>query len=292
VTYDTALEEASQLNDRGRELADRDDLEGAAELYRKAIDLVPGYEPAWFNLGLVHKIRGEWAPAMECNRRAAELGGEEGDPSWWNLGIAATALHDWAVARAAWRAFGIDISGDEGEIRQDYGPAPVRLRGEAGEVVWCLRIDPARAVVRNVPLPGSGHRFGDIVLHDGVPNGERVLGGEVFGVFDELERWQPSEVPTLRVEVVVTADLDGEALTELFDEAGYAAQDWTTTVVAVCRACSEGRVHNEHDVPARPPGPERVFGIGAPPEEASRLLQLWEAGDRARRRHGQPVLVG
>ncbi len=289
---ETALEAASDLNERGRELADHDDLDGAAKCYREAIDRLPSYEPAWFNLGLVHKFRGEWARAMECNRRAAELGGEDGDPAWWNLGIAATALRDWEAARTAWRAFGIDVAGDEGEIREDYGPAPVRLRGEAGEVVWCLRIDPARAVVRNVPLPGSGHRFGDIVLHDGAPNGERVLGGEVFGVFDELERWQASDVPTLQVEVLVTGDLDSEALSELFDEAGYAAQDWSTTVVPVCRACSEGRVHGKHEATPTSSPAERTFGIGAPPDEAVRLLRLWEAADRTRRRHGEPVLVG
>jgi hypothetical protein len=293
-TDETALDEAAELNDRGRELADEDDLDGAAGYYRKAIDRLPTYEPAWFNLGLVHKFRCEWAPALECNRKAAELGGEEGDPAWWNLGIAATALRDWDTARAAWRAFGIEVEGDDGEIREDYGPAPIRLRGESGEVVWCLRIDPARAVVRNVPLPGSGHRFGDIVLHDGAPNGERVLGEEVFGVFDELERWQASDVPTLRVDVVVTGDLDGEALSELFDEAGYAAQDWSTTVVPLCRACSEGQVHaaHEHEAASRAATAERIFGIGAPPEEAVRLLRLWEAGDPSRRRHGDPVLVG
>jgi hypothetical protein len=294
VTDDTALvAEASQLNERGRELQDEGDLENAAAYYQAAIECLPTFEPAWFNLGLVHKTRRDWRASLECNRRAAALGGgAQEDPAWWNMGIAATALRDWDAAREAWRSFGLDLPDGEGEIREDYGPAPVRLvtSGE-GEVVWCRRIDPARAVIRNVPLAGSGHRFGDIVLHDGAPNGERLLGDETYSVFDELERWQISEIPTFEVEVVVGGDEDAEALSELFDESGFAAQDWSSTVVPLCKACSEGLPHTEHG-PTRVPGPERTFGIAAPEADVARLLGVWESSDRSRRRHGEPVQVG
>jgi hypothetical protein len=286
------LAEANALNERGRQLADLGDLENAAAYYQRAIECLPSYEPAWFNLGLIHKVRHEWALSLECNRQAAELGGNQPeDPAWWNMGIAATALHDWKTAREAWRSFGFEIPAGDGEIREDYGPAPVRLVTDDGEeVVWCRRIDPARAVIRNVPLAGSGHRFGDIVLHDGAPNGERVLGGVVYGVFDELERWLPSEIPTFEVEIVVAGDEDAAALSELFDECGWAAQDWSRTLVPLCEACSEGRVHAEHE-PSGEPGPERVFGIAALPDEVPRLLGVWEAANRSGRRHGEPVRV-
>lgn len=296
MTDDRAiLDEAAALDQRGRQLADEGDLDNAAAFYQRSIECLATYEPAWFNLGLVHKVRRQWRASLECNLRAAELGaGEEGDPAWWNAGIAATALHDWDTARRAWRAFGIAIGEGEGEILEDFGPAPVRLvtGGAEEEVVWCRRIDPTRAVIRNVPLGRSGHRFGDIVLHDGAPNGERVFAGEVYGVFDELERWRASEIPTLEVEVVVAGEEDAAALSELFDEAGFAAQDWSRTLVAICRACSEGRVHATHEGGQDAPGPSRTFGLAAPPEEAVRLLGVWESSARSRRRHGEPTLVG
>jgi hypothetical protein len=112
-------------------------------------------------------------------------------------------------------------------------------------LVWGRRIDPARVVVLNVPTPPSGHRWGDIVLHDGVPDGERRIGDQVCGMSDELERWRPSEVPTLEVQVSVGDPADGEALAEIFDAAGLAAQDWSRTVRRLCRRCSERQPH-EH----------------------------------------------
>jgi tetratricopeptide (TPR) repeat protein len=296
VTDPAILEEAIALNERGRVLADQGDLENAAAYYQRSIACLPTHEPAWFNLGLVHKARREWAAALDCYRHAVELGdGEKEDPAWWNLGIAATGLRRWGVAREAWRGFGLEMAAGDSEIREDYGPAPVRLNagtpGTAEEVVWCRRIDPARAVIRNVPLAASGHRFGDIVLHDGAPNGERVLGGNVYGVFDELERWQPSAIPTFEVEVVIAGEEDAHALSELFDETGFAAQDWSKTVVPLCRACSEGRVHAEHEPAPAPQGPERIFGLAAPEHEVRRLLGMWESAERSRRRHGKPVSV-
>src|SRR6266446_1566999 len=121
------------------------------------LSLTPGEIPV-----LVHKRRRHWTDAMDCNQRAASLGGEQGDAAWWNLGIAATALRRWDVARTAWQRFGIAVPDREGEIVMDFGPAPVRLDPQGdGEVAWGQRIDPARLVVKNVPLPQSGHRFGD-----------------------------------------------------------------------------------------------------------------------------------
>jgi tetratricopeptide (TPR) repeat protein len=282
---------AIELNDRGRACADAGDLDAALSWYRQAVDAAPDYEPAWFNMGLVHKRRREWEQALDCNQRAAELGGgEEGEPAWWNLGIAATALRRWQIARQAWHRFGIAIPDGDGELSLDFGPAPVRLDPDGkAEVVWGQRIDPARVVVVNVPTPPSGHRWGDIVLHDGAPNGERSLGGRVYGVFDELERWQPSPIPTLQVQITIGEDADAEALSEAFEVAGFAAQDWTTTVRTLCRRCSEGQPH-EHAPDAA--SPERRFGIAAPPDQAATLLSGWAAARPDVRGHGKPVVVG
>lgn len=131
------------------------------------------------------------------------------------------------------------------------GPAPVRLNPQDhGEVVWGLRIDPARVVIKNVPLPESGHRWGDIVLHDGAPSGHRTFADRTYSVFDELERWLPSLIPTLEVQVTVASETDCQALTDGFDQAGFAVQDWTTSVRMICKQCSQGHPPATHDHPA------------------------------------------
>lgn len=96
-----AWHEANDVNERGRTCADAGDWDDALALYRQAVGVAPGFEPAWFNMGLTHKWRREWADALACNQRAASIGGSEGGPAWWNLGIAATALRRWDVARNA-----------------------------------------------------------------------------------------------------------------------------------------------------------------------------------------------
>ena len=289
----TDWRDADRLNEQGRVRADAADWDAALSLYRQAVDRVPAYEPAWFNMALVHKQRRQWVQALDCNERAAALGGAEGDPAWWNLGIAATALRRWDAARRAWRRFGIEIPDGAGELQLDFGPAPVRLDPDGrGEVVWGRRVDPARIVVMNVPTPESGHRWGDVVLHDGAPNGERTAGGHVYGVFDELERWQPSAIPTLEVQVTLAGETDAQALADLFGQAGYAAQDWTTSVRVLCRQCSEGYPPQDHEHPAPSFAPERRFGLAAPPDAAARLLSEWAATQPDTRRHGDPAVVG
>jgi hypothetical protein len=285
--------EADRLNEQGRTCADAGDWDAALSLYRQAVDRAPAFEPAWFNLGLIHKRRRQWDQAMDCNERAAALGGGEGDPAWWNLGIAATALRRWDAARDAWRRFGIQVPDGTGELQMDLGPSPVRLDPDGrGEVVWGRRVDPARVVVMNVPTPQSGHRWADVVLHDGAPNGERSAWGRVYGVFDELERWQPSEIPTLEVHVTLESETDVQALTELFDQAGCAAQDWTGSIRQICRQCSEGRPSEHHGHPEPEIAAERRFGLAAPLDLATRLLDDWAAVQPSTRRHGDLAVVG
>ena len=70
--------EADRLNEQGRVRADAGDWDAALSLYRQAVSGVPAFEPAWFNMALVYKRRRQWAEAMDCNERAAALGGAEG----------------------------------------------------------------------------------------------------------------------------------------------------------------------------------------------------------------------
>jgi tetratricopeptide (TPR) repeat protein len=282
--------------------------EDAGALLTQAADLEPWLSESWYNLALLHKYRHDWEQARQAGLRAvALLDRGTGAPDWWNLGIAATALQDWPLARRAWQAYGLRLpesaaagSGDE-PLSMPLGSAAVRLSPEGeSEVVWGRRLDPARLEVLSIPLPSSGRRWGEVVLHDGVPNGERVAGrGEVYPVFDEIELWAPSPVPTYLVLLEAATRDDRDALERLAAEAGYAAEDWSSSVRLLCRTCSESRMpaddgrfdhHDPHDhAPPGRPGrlshrsaggpwvPERECGIAAPAELVRGLLDGWVA---------------
>lgn len=272
-----AYAKALELTRKGAEVlhGDRDEAE---RCYLAAVELAPDLEPAWFDLGLVYKWSHRWERAFDCNLRAAELTGEvAGGPAWWNLGTAATALRRWDVARRAWRAYGVELPVDEGEIHADFGYGAVRVNPDGdAEVLWGRRVDPARIRITSVPFPQSGHRWGDIVLHDGAPNGEREVAGRLYPVFDELERWQPSPVPTVTAAVSAEDVADYNLLIAAVDGNGYAAEDWTQNVRLLCRRCSQGTVHSEHSEAALHEGREHFIGMAGSPEHIYSLVQQWE----------------
>ncbi|SFD34576.1 Tetratricopeptide repeat-containing protein [Streptomyces aidingensis] len=304
-----ATRRAFSLIDAGR-------YEDAGALLTRAADLEPWLSDSWFNLALLHKFRHDWEQARAAGLRAVALVEREaGAPEWWNLGIAATALHDWPLARRAWRAFGLEVPGAGDPAAAVTAPSGMELGGAAvrlspsgeSEVVWGARLDPARIEITNIPLPSSGRRWGEVVLHDGVPNGERTVtrdgsGGRttVYPVFDELELWAPSSVPTWVVLLEAARPSDRDALEKLAADAGYAAEDWTSSVRLLCRSCSESRMastqgeegpppHDPHDhsAPGRsgPQGPggtplwspERECGLAAPASLVQGLLDSWVA---------------
>jgi tetratricopeptide (TPR) repeat protein len=271
------------LNERGRKADARGDHNAAEALYRQAIDADASYGAAWFNLGLVYKFQRRWTECFDANRRAAAIDGGRDEPAWWNLGIAATAIRDWATAREAWKEYGITLPDGTGVIDAKMGLTPVRLNPDKeGEVVWATRLDPARARIESVPLPASQHHWGDIVLHDGAPNGEREWHGRSYSVFDELERWEPSPIPTLVLQTSCLSRLDSLELEEDFAKTGFAAEDWTQGIRMLCKACSEGRPHDEHQPGSVPWSPERQIGVGAPMMEAEKVIREWARRDPSR----------
>ena len=274
-------------------------LTAAEVLLRELLALAPNWASGWFDLGLIAKLRRDWAGSRDANERALALGpGKPGDPAAWNLGIAATALGDWPTARRAWAAYGVELPPGDGPIRAELGPVPIRLNPEpritgqrpllidgverSPEVVWAQRISPAHAVITSIPLPGSGHRYGDVVLHDGEPAGSRELDGRTVPVFEELERLTLALHPTTAVTVTTPAATDAAALLTLLTDSGLAATDWTTSVRRLCRACSEGAPDGPHDHPAGEWVTERSIGIAGQPERAVTLLERWAADGAGR----------
>src|ERR1700687_378275 len=272
---------AARLNQAATDCEEEGRLAEAVALYEAASRAAPEWGVPWYNRGLLYKRQRSWDKSLRYNRKAVQLSPGEGDPAWWNLGIAATALGDWPTARAAWKAFGLEISEGEGPIEEDYGLVPIRIRpDDLGETIWSRRIDPARAILENVPFPDSGHRWRDLVLHDGAPNGHRMLHGEEVPVFDGLDLLAPSPFSTFVAAVSAVSPETAEALIGLLDQLpDVLAEDWTGNVRFLCRACSEGRPHDHHDhavAGTKAWNPERRIGIAARTADAVQaVLAEW-----------------
>jgi tetratricopeptide (TPR) repeat protein len=275
---------ADQANERGRALADAGKFEEAVKQYRDAAKLAPGWAVPHYNIALEHKRLGNWRKSYEAGLRACELTPAGSEACWWNLGIAATALQDWATARHAWRSFGIKVPEGDGPLEMNLGSVPIRIANDsATEVVWCQRIDPARARILSIPLIESGHRYGDLVLHDGAPNGHRKLGERQVPVFDELALLESSSFQTHEVLVVCPAPSDITDLERLVANAGGAFEDWTQSLSVLCKQCSEGTPHEHHDNQGDSWKVERQCAFALLPDvNLQSLLQGWVDGGDGR----------
>ena len=175
---------------------------------------------------------------------------------WWNLGIAATALGDWQEARRAWQACGMTPPEGDGPPNFGWGMTPVRLDPAGdGEVVWARRLDPARSQIESIPLPTSPFGWHDIVLVDGAPEGQRVVAGRAYPVFNVLARIASASVRKFIIELATVDDEAIHALATCATERGGSAENWGTATNILCDECSRGVVHHhaEHDgTPAHP----------------------------------------
>ncbi len=249
-----------------REWQAAEDPDKANVFAQELVALAPGSYHAWFEAGLLSKALRRWQESAERNQQAmglfdpSDAASFDGDnPAAWNLGIAATALGDWTSARRAWTAYGIEgFDGAEGPIDANLGMVPIRINPDraslthqvlfsAGEteVVWCWRRSPAHAVIASVPLPESGHRFRDVLLHDGEPKGTRRNGDHEVPVFDELDRLHESGFPTCQAILgnVQTGDLD--RLADALGPLGLGVDEWSGIQV-LCSECSHGSPGDAH----------------------------------------------
>ena len=267
---------AERLVEEGNAKRDAGDVAAAEAAYRAALGLAPDWSVPHYNVGLVCKYAGRWKESFDFNRRATTLAPDD-KGAWWNLGIAATALGRWKDARRAWAQCGIADPG--GPDPPEYGRrrAALRLDPEGrGEVVWGVRLDPARAVIENIPLPSSAFRFGDVVLNDGAGQGERIVDGRTFPVFDVLQRLTPSPMRTFIVELASVDDAAVEALRTLAERVGGSAEHWGTSTRILCRDCSYGVPHEHTDEKGAPAHPH--CGLAAPDDASARaVIDEWLA---------------
>jgi hypothetical protein len=254
-----------------------EDWARAADLLEEAAQADPdGPDGAalWFDAALAHKFRRDWPRAYELGKKATARArrGQE-DPAFWNLGIAATIMRDWTTARDAWDGYGVTLPDGDGEIVEDFGMTAVRIGTPNGqEVLWAQRLCPARARVLSVPFDPA-RRYGEVIVHDGAPNGERVVDGRRYPVFDELVCFEESDLATLSVTVTAAEPDDVDALLSAFQDRDLGAEVLGSGVM-LCKCCSEGSQTAQRS--AADNGSQTVL-LAAPADEASGLLDAWRA---------------
>lgn len=183
----------------------------------------------WFNLGLLHKVRGSFDEGLQANERALSLLGPQ-RPVLWNTAICATALGQGQRAVQAYAGLGIGARvADSGmpvlerlppvQVRVASvgpghgGPSAVPDRSVTLELLWASPLSPCHGVVQSASYRRADVDCGDLVLWDAAPAdvGERdgqpvprfpILsllrrGDELRLRFIALER-QPGAIEALR----------------------------------------------------------------------------------------------
>lgn len=285
------------LHDAAYAASDTADLPKAVTLFSELIATVPDNASYHYMRGLAHKYLRNWAESLADNQRSIELHDELDEASVWNAAIAATALQRWDEARRLWSLVGMDMH-DGGRVDRRLGIAVVRLNPwHSGETLWATRLDPVRARIDNVPYAESGHRYGDIVLHDGASTGSRDdEQGRQVHVFNELQLLERSELRTFVAFVSAPTQADRNALDE-FDDALELIEDWTESVRHLCLRCSYGAVHNHERRAEGEWNPDRNLGIAARDRaDVASALDAWARAGNGRaveaiesREHEQPA---
>jgi hypothetical protein len=270
---------AEDLIDEASALLDAGDDDGALKKYFAALEIDLTDSRVHYNIGLIYKYRNAWKESFKYNKRAVELAPDD-EAANWNFAIAATALRDWKTARAVWQGLGMPIAPGDTPIDENFGGTPVRLNPDGdAEVVWARRICPVRTRIESIPFTGSGVAYGDIVLNDGAPVGRRRdANGKEKPVFNMLELFEMGPYSTYVVEAIVQDEAGVSRLEELCDSRELPIEDWASSVTPMCKACSEGRPHEQHDH-AGPPKPwerERLIAIAARDgNEVEAVLKDW-----------------
>lgn len=268
MNLETLLDQAIEASAQG-------DKDLAIDIYGKILSEKEDWATVHYNLGLIYKYRNEWDKSYSHNKRAVDLDPEM-EAAKWNLGIAATMLKDWKLARQCWNSFGMKYEIIDEDTAGDIGETSIRISpAENAETVWGIRICPARAIIKNIPLPESEHRFKDVVLNDGAPNGYRISEGKEFAVLDEIQHLSCSDYQTYSIKCKTISNEQYEDLQQRCWKADIAIENWTTQIQMLCKQCSEGKPHETHDHDLKSPDGENKIALAATSQE--KLVSVLEA---------------
>jgi tetratricopeptide (TPR) repeat protein len=289
MTADRRSQDSDILHERAYAAFDAGDLIDARARFELLLAVKPDAPDYHYMQGLVCKYLQDWPISLHHNLQSLALRTEPDEASRWNAAIAATAIGDWAEARRQWADCGIELPDGDGAINSNFGVASIRLNAwDAGETLFGRRIDPVRARLINVPLPDSGYRYGDIVLHDGAATGQRRFHQSMVPVFNAMQRVEASEFQTFAIFATCPRHEDLDALVEARMPGIAFIEDWTESITHYCLRCSYGTPHRhlEEDANADDDAwrPERNLGIAAQSRHSvMKLLEHWKSKAIGRR---------
>ena len=286
---DRSSSDIDTLHERAYAAYDGGDLVEARAHFDALLAVAPNAPDYHYMQGLVCKYLRDWPTSLHHNLRSIALRAETDEASRWNAAIAATAIGDWAEARRQWADCGIDLPDTDGPIDASFGVASIRLNAwGGGETLFGQRIDPVRARLINVPLPDSGYRYGDVVLHDGAATGQRRFHQSIVPVFNAMQRMQASEFHTFAVFATCPRREDLDALVDARVPGIAFIEDWTDSITHYCLRCSYGTPHRHRDEDANAGAddwqPQRNLGVAAQSRHSVvKLLEAWKSKNAGRR---------
>lgn len=163
-------------------------------------------------------------------------------------------------------------------------PDLVLIGFEDGDVVWAERVEPDRAVLRSIPSPKAGLHWLDEIVVVPEPVTEVELSGVSYPVFASHGRVEGSGIPTIIAKVACSDHADSARLTELIQERGWRAEDWTEEARIVCASCIDGISDPRHRHETRGRLQARTIAVAGRPPEVETVLRRWEAERPGRRR--------
>ena len=171
----------------------------------------------------------------------------------------------------------MEVPSGEGPPEFGWGHTPIPLDPNSNaEVVWARRLDPARAQIVSVPLPSSPFHWGDIVFTDGAEEGQRMVEGRVYSVFNALQLLVPSGFRTFVIQLATTQPNTLAALEACATNHGGAAEDWGTLTSILCAECSRGLPHEHAPSTSAPAHPHWGFAA-RDHEHANEIISQWLA---------------
>jgi len=211
------------------------------QLYQQLAQIKDLTDEDYFNIGLFYKKSKNWEKSIEYNLKSIELNPDNAGANW-NLGIAYTAISDFANASKFWKYFKVETNPISEFAIKSMGLIPIRLLN--GEVVWCDRIDPARAKIKTIPLLDSNHNFEDLLLIDWAPDGYRRVKRVDIPVFNEIDRLEVSKFKTISIKIFEKKD---SIINEIKKIKDYNFEIWSDSINFICEDCSKGRLESKFD---------------------------------------------
>jgi len=226
--------------------------EEATPLAEHVAQAQPGDSSARFHLGVCAKLSGRWELARQSFAEVKRL--HPKDPATlWNVGLVAVAERRWPEAREAWGALGFGLPEGEGDYATPGELSPIRLSCRAraageeslsaraqtamstaprvsSEVLWGVRLCPARVQLTAIPYHHPSYRCGDVLLIDGVKAGEVEHQGQRFPISPVIGRFEESAGETIDL-VGPARSAEQERLlaeaVQALSEAGWTLALWT-----------------------------------------------------------------